>query len=110
MPKARVYSKVTQEAAKLLGKQIKVARKQRGWSENELAERAGVARATVQKIERGDLGCVMGLVFEVAVLVGVKLFDTELKSLKTHTKHADEILALLPKHTHASKRVVNDAF
>ena len=110
MRKARAYSKVTREAAKLLGRQIKVARKQRGWSENELAERAGVARATVQKIERGDLGCAMGLAFEVAVLVGVKLFDAELNTLKTHTKHADEILALLPKHTHAPKRVVNDAF
>jgi transcriptional regulator with XRE-family HTH domain len=108
MPKPRTYSKVTQEAAKLLGKQIKIARKQRGWSENELAERAGIARATVQKIERGDLGCAMGLIFEAAVLVGVKLFDTD--SLKAHTKHADEILALLPKHSHASKRVVNDAF
>jgi transcriptional regulator with XRE-family HTH domain len=110
MSKARAYSKVTQEAAKLLGRQIKIGRKRRGWSENQLAERAGIARATVQKIERGDLGCAMGLVFEAAVLVGVKLFDTELSSLKTHKKHADEILALLPKHTHAPKRVVNDAF
>ena len=95
---------------KLLSRQIKIARKQRGWSENELAKRAGIARATVQKIEHGDLGCAIGLVFEVAILVGVKLFDAELKSLKVHTKHEDEILALLPKHTHTSKRVVNDAF
>ncbi len=55
MSKARAYSKVTQEAAKLLGRQIKIGRKRRGWSENQLAERAGIARATVQKIERGDI-------------------------------------------------------
>lgn len=110
MAKSRVYSKVTREAIKLLSRQIKIARKQRGWSENELAKRAGIARATVQKIEHGDPGCATGLVFEVAILVGVRLFSAELNSLKAHTKHADEILALLPKHTHTSKRVVNDAF
>ena len=110
MAKSRVYSKVTREVMKLLSRQIKIARKQRGWSENELAKRAGIARATVQKIEHGDLGCAIGLVFEVAILVGVRLFSAELSSLKAHTKHADEILALFPKHTHTSKRVVNDAF
>jgi transcriptional regulator with XRE-family HTH domain len=110
MPKKRVYSKVTKEAARLLGKQIKLARKQRHWSETELAERAGVVRATVQKIERGSLNCLMGFVFEVATLVGLKLFDAEPDSLRRHLAQTDERIALLPKHTHHRKRKVDDEF
>lgn len=65
----------------MLGKQIRLGRKQRRWSEHELAERAGIARATLQKIEKGDPGCAIGLVFEVATLVGVTLFDGDLPEL-----------------------------
>ncbi len=74
MIKARTYSRITVEAAHLLGKQIRLGRKQRKWTETELAERAGIARATVQKIEKGDLTCSLGLFFEAAILVGVNLF------------------------------------
>lgn len=110
MPKRRVYSKVTKETARLLGSQIKLARKQRHWSESELAERAGIVRATVQKIEKGGLSCSMGLVFEVATLVGLKLFDAEPDRLRRHLVQTDERIALLPKHTHPRKRKVVDEF
>ena len=39
--KARIYSKSTLQALKLFASLIKVARKKHGWSETELAERAG---------------------------------------------------------------------
>lgn len=110
MPKARTYSKTTREAARLLGRQIKLSRKQRHWSENELAERAGIARATLQKIENGDLGCSLGLAFEVANLVGVKLFDAERDELRRTIRETDERIALLPKHTHPRTRKVHDDF
>jgi DNA-binding XRE family transcriptional regulator len=110
MPKTRTYSKTTREAARLLGRQIKLSRKQRHWSENELAERAGIARATLQKIENGDLGCSLGLAFEVANLVGVKLFDAERDALRRTIKETDERIALLPKHIHPRTRKVHDDF
>jgi len=53
--KQRIYSKYAKEAAFLLGQQIKLARKKRKWSEANLAERAGISRATLQKIEAGEM-------------------------------------------------------
>ncbi len=110
MPKTRPYSKYTREAARLLGKQIKLGRKQRRWAEQELAERAGIARATLQKIEKGDLTCAIGLVFEVATLVGVKLFDADTDTLTMHLARTDDRIALLPKHIHSRKRIIDDDF
>lgn len=110
MPKIRTYSRYTEAAIILLGKQIHLARKQHKWSESELAERAGISRTTVQKIEKGDTSCEIGLVFETAVLVGLKLFDSETTSLDSQTRRADEIIALLPKSTHRPKQKVDDNF
>ena len=110
MTTPRTYSRHTREALALLGKQIRLGRKQRRWSETELAERAGIARATLQKIEKGDVGSSIGLVFEVAVLVGVPLFDAELPELVRHHARVDDKLALLPKAVRAKRKAVDDAF
>ena len=110
MAKARTYSRYALEAVLLLGKQIKLARKQRKWSEHELADRAGIARATLQKIEKGDAGCAIGLVFEVAALVGLKLFEADETTLMERHAHTDDRLALLPKAIHKSKRAIVDDF
>lgn len=73
-------------------------------------ERAGISRGLLQRIEKGDLGCRIGAVFEVAALVGVKLFDADELSLTTRIRQADEKIALLPKHIHPGKKVVDDDF
>ncbi len=106
----RTYSRFAVHAATLLGKQIKLARKERKWTEKELAERAGISRGTLQKIEKGDLRCEIGLVFEVAVLVGIKLFEAEQPSVATNIKHTDDKLALLPKQIRKVKKAVDDDF
>lgn len=110
MTAARTYSKYAREALSLLGKQIRLGRKQRRWSEHELAERAGVARATLQKIEKGDPGCAIGLVFEVAALVGVTLFEADLPGLARQHERLDDKLALLPKSVRPGTTVVVDEF
>lgn len=106
----RTYSKYTTEAAKLLGQQIKLGRKQRRWSESELAQRAGISRATLKKIEKGATSTSLGLVFEVATLVGVALFGTDINGLAKMSADADALLTLLPKHTHTPKVKVDDDF
>ena len=110
MPKSHAFSRNTRQAAELLGRQIKLARKLRRWSESELARRAGIARSTVQKIEQGDLGVALGLAFEVATLVGIKLFDADVDQLRRELRDTDERIALLPKHTHTPKREIDDDF
>ncbi len=108
--KERVYSKYTRDALCLLGKQIKLGRKRNNWNESNLAERAGVSRATLQKIEKGHPGCAIGLFFEIAVLVGIKLFDPEVSSLSKHLSQTDEKLAVLPQKIRNSAMLVDDEF
>jgi transcriptional regulator with XRE-family HTH domain len=111
MAKDRIYSSYTLEAASLLGKQIRLGRIQRKWTEQELAERAGLARATLQKIEKGDPSVTLGRVFEVAALVGVRLFDAETPRLASHIVRTDEKLALLPSAVRKrGKAAVDDDF
>jgi transcriptional regulator with XRE-family HTH domain len=111
MAKDRIYSSYTREAASLLGKQIRLGRKQRKWTEQELAQRAGLSRATLQKIEKGDLSVALGLVFEVASLVGVRLFDPDSARLASHIARTDDKLALLPSAVRKpGKAPVDDDF
>ena len=94
----------------MLSKQIKLGRKQRKWTEHELAERAGISRGTLQKIEKGSMTCAIGLVFELAMLVGVKLFDTEKVSLAMHLDMTSDKIALLPKAVRTGRKAVDDDF
>ena len=108
--KDRTYSRYTREAAALLAREVRLGRKQRKWTERELADRAGISRATLQKIEKGDLSVAIGLVFEVAALVGVTLFDEERASLAAHIARTDDKLALLPRTVRKFRKMVDDDF
>ncbi len=110
MAKQRTYSKFAVEAVQLLGKQIKLARKQRRWSEQHLAERADISRATLQKIEKGEMTCSIGLVFETAALVGLNLFDNDQLPISVRLENTTMKIALLPQRIKPEKRVVDDDF
>ncbi len=49
------------------------ARSAAGWTQAELAARAGVARATVARIERGEGGLSIGTLQRVAAVLGRQL-------------------------------------
>lgn len=110
MSQLRTYSRYSINASILLGKQVRLARKQRKWSEAELAERAGVSRSTIKRIEKGDMKCAIGIVFEVAVLVGIKLFESDDISLTAQIERLNDKIALLPKAIHNLNKKVDDAF
>lgn len=93
-----------------MGEQVKLGRKLRQWSEKNLAERAGISRATLQKIENGEMSCAVGLVFEVATLVGVKLFEPDSIPLSRHIEHTRDKIALLPQRIKTTKKAVRDDF
>jgi transcriptional regulator with XRE-family HTH domain len=61
----------------LLGREIRLARKQRKMTEADLASRIGIARSTLQLIEKGQPKVEIGLAFEAAALLGVPLFVDE---------------------------------
>lgn len=94
----------------MLGQQIRLGRKSRRWSEQNLAARAGISRATLQKIEAGEMSPSIGLVFEVAALAGVPLFEQESRALATSIELTQSRIALLPKRIQARTKAVDDDF
>lgn len=110
MPRQRSYSRVTHQALAMLGKLIRVGRTERRLTAQELSDRAGISRTTLSSIEKGAPGPEIGIVFEVASIVGVRLFDYDERTLQMHNIHLDEKLALLPKSVRQSVKEVDDDF
>jgi len=108
--RVRTYSRMTTEALALLGKQVRLARKQRRMSEIDLAARIGVARSTLQLIEKGHPSVEIGLAFEAATIAGVGLFVPEATTLAPQLERLDDKLALLPHSIRRPRREVNDDF
>lgn len=108
----RSYSRYTEEAIMLLARLIRAARLERKISTQELADRASISRSMLQRIEKGDLKCAIGAVFEVATIVGVNLFNAESSSstLVKQIKQVEDKLTLLPQRARKKIRVVNDDF
>ena len=77
--------------------------------EAELAERVGVSRSTIQRIESGDHKCEIGLVFEAAYIVGVDLFSDDSNIMSLYQKSINDSLMLLPKRIRKQRvKVEND--
>ncbi|MCJ8498938.1 helix-turn-helix transcriptional regulator [Desulfatitalea alkaliphila] len=112
MPKSitRAYSRYSRDAAALLGALIREARKARRLTARELADRAGISRGMLQRIEKGNLKCEIGAVFEAAAIVGVKLFDADEGALTKHLHQTTEKLSLLPKSVRKKSKAVRDDF
>jgi transcriptional regulator with XRE-family HTH domain len=106
----RTYSRVTRDVLTLLGGLIRLGRKQRKMSEADLAARVGIARSTLQLIERGHPKVEIGLVFEAATLVGVPLFVDEPTRLASEQSRIDDKLALLPQSVRVPRSKVKDDF
>ena len=106
----RTYSRYSIDAVKLLGQMIQLHRKQRKMTLQDLADRAGISRTTLSKIEAGHMGSEIGLFFEVASLVGVTLFNANRAELTSLRESIADKLALLPKHTRTSQEDVDDDF
>jgi len=111
MPKkTRIYSSYTLESACLMGKLIRLGRTERRQTAQDLADRAGISRGLLQRIEKGDPKCELGAVFEVAALVGVKLFDADSNVLASHIERIEDKLALMPKTVQKRKKAIDDDF
>jgi len=94
----------------MLGKLIRVGRVEQGLTAQDLANRAGISRTTLSTIEKGAPGPEIGIVFEVASLVGVHLFDYDERNLQMHTAHLNEKLTLLPKSVRHKAKEFDDDF
>lgn len=109
-PVIRTYSRYTRDAIMLMGKLIRTERIEQKLAARELAERAGISRGLLQRIEKGDPKCAIGSVFELASLLGIPLFVSDHASLISKRKHIDDKLTLLPKSVRSSTKAVKDDF
>ncbi len=94
----------------MLGSMIRRARIERQMTAAELSARAGISRGLLHRIEKGDPGCAIGTVFEVAAIVGVPLFDAGPGRLTAMIDANKAVLSLLPKAVHRPRTGVNDDF
>ena len=106
----RSYARHTTEGIALLSQMIRHGRKQRKMTEMELAERLGIARSTLQRLEKGDPKVEIGLMFEAAHLVGIRLFDLDEKGIRDLSQRITDRIAILPKHVRKPKKALIDAF
>jgi len=112
MPKSinRTYSRYSLNATELLGALIREARIQQKHSAQSVADRAGISRGLLQRIEKGDPKCEIGVAFEVAKIVGVVLFEESENRLSEKLDQTKKNLALLPKSAPKNSKAVRDDF
>jgi transcriptional regulator with XRE-family HTH domain len=108
--KTSLYSRQSRDALQLLATLIQVGRKEKKWTVQALADRAGISRGTMQRIEKGDRGCEIGTVLEVAAIVGIPLFEQEHQSLLKQITVLHDKAVFLPKKIKKQAEDVDDRF
>lgn len=109
-PAQKSYSRYASEAAELLGTAIRNARVERKLTVADVAERAGISRGLIGRIEKGEMGTSIGAAFEVAAIVGLRLFEAEPATLTRHLSMERDKLTLLPQSVRTGKKEVKDDF
>ncbi|MDE0027836.1 MAG: helix-turn-helix transcriptional regulator [Deltaproteobacteria bacterium] len=109
-PAHRSYSRYAREAAELLGLMIRNARIERDITVADVAERAGISRGLVHRIEKGEMGSSIGAAFEAAAIVGLRLFEAEPTTLTRHLSMERDKLTLLPQSVRTGTTKVKDDF
>lgn len=109
MARSRTYSPQALDAARVLGLRIAEGRRERRWTQAELSDRAGISIVTVRNVERGEPTVAVGVMFELATLVGVELFGVPPGELRGLAAREQDRLALLPAHVYR-RRVIDDDF
>lgn len=111
MPKKiRPYSRYAKDAAVLLGQLIRKARIDRKITAEEAADRAGLSRGLLRRVENGDLGCTLGAVFEAAAVAGLRLFDSDDTTLGKAVASNTAVMTLMPKSVRSPRVKLDDNF
>jgi len=104
------HSAYAQDAMRLFGTTIRAERKACKMTEQELADRTGVSRSFIKRLEKGDMSCRIGAAFEAAHVLGIPLFDMGPSRLAAEIRRTEERLTLLPKTVRKKTKVIDDDF
>lgn len=102
-----VFSIATRQLCDALGTEIARARRERRWSQAELAERVGVSVGTVRAVETGAPSVTLGVAFEAAHVLGVVLMGGP-DAAVTRAAENRRVLQLLPQRVRSAS--VDDDF
>ncbi|KGN36969.1 helix-turn-helix transcriptional regulator [Knoellia subterranea] len=100
----------TRDALALLGAQIRIARHDKGWTVDNLAQRVGVSARTILAVESGAPTVAIGTAFSAALLVGVPLFNVATRERTRALRTTEQVLSLLPSRVDRSMGDDDDAF
>jgi len=109
-PAARSLSSYTRDALALFGNLIREGRIAKRMTAEALAERVGISRALLHRIESGDPRSNIGAVFEAAAILGVPLLDADAGTMTRLIRESLEKRALLPRRVRTSKAGLKDDF
>lgn len=110
MRRPHTYSPEALDAARVLGLRVAEGRRLRRWTQAELCERAGISATTLRNAERGEPTVAVGVMFELATLVGVELFGVPPDQLSGLSARDRDRLALLPSHVYPRQVTADDDF
>lgn len=108
--RTHTYSRPARVAVEILGLMVANARRERRWTARDLAARAGISVQTLRNIERGEPTVAIGVVIEVATLLGIPLFGDDRREVSELRSAESRRALLLPQRVRASKEAVDDDF
>ena len=108
---ALTHSPMTRDAVTVLGQIVAAERRAQRRTAADLAERAGISRDTLYRVERGDPSVAVGTVLELLVLLGVPLFGEDAEGLAREVAAGRRLLTLLPERVrHGAQPEPDDDF
>ena len=107
---AQARSPMTRDAVAVVGQLVASERRRQHRTAAELAERAGISRDTLYRVERGDPTVAIGTALELLVLLGIPLFATDADGLTRQVASGRQLLALLPDRVRPDARKPDDDF
>ncbi len=111
MPKTSIRTGIVAKAAlSHFAALLRLRRKERKLTLDELADRLGISTPTVRRIMEGSPGVAIGSYFEAAHVLGVPLFDPESDRFAVTASRTAEVEALLPKRVRSRPQEINDDF
>lgn len=111
MPKAPIYTGIVASAAlSHFAALLRVRRKEKNLTLDELADRLGVSTPTVRKLLQGSASVAIGTYFEAAHILGIPLFDPDSSRFSVVAAKTVEIDSLLPKRVRSRHTEIDDDF
>lgn len=89
---------------------LRIRRKERNLTLDELADRLGISTPTVRKVLDGSPSVAIGTFFEAARILGVPLFDPDPDRFAVTASRTAEVESLLPKRVRTRHQEIDDDF